>query len=166
LLPRLHERAVRRHAAGEQPEAWLICDHAAQRRYGIGWAKPFPFLPASISAVAICTAALPWRNWRSAVGSTPRSCSARWRLQPYAAQGRDPAFQRGVSAYNQAQGEPLQVPNPSLRPLLKGPFHAVKLLPGSLGTFAGLAQTPRPACWTTRGSRYPGCLQWVTTCTA
>jgi predicted oxidoreductase len=30
------------------------------------------------------------------------------------------------------------VPNPSLRPLLKGPFYAVKLLPGSLA--------PSPAC--------------------
>ncbi len=56
----------------------------------------------------------------------------------HAAQGEDPLFRRGVSAYNRAQGEPLQAPNPSLRPLLHGPFHAVKLLPGSLGTFAGL----------------------------
>jgi hypothetical protein len=29
LLPRLHERAVRRHAAWRAPEAWLICDHCA-----------------------------------------------------------------------------------------------------------------------------------------
>ncbi len=27
----------------ETPMSWLICDHRAQRRYGLGWSKPFPF---------------------------------------------------------------------------------------------------------------------------
>ncbi|MNZ71855.1 3-oxosteroid 1-dehydrogenase [compost metagenome] len=60
------------------------------------------------------------------------------RFNQHAAHGEDPEFQRGASAYNKAQGESLHGPNPSLRPLQHGPFYAVKLLPGSLGTFAGL----------------------------
>src|SRR5690606_13503003 len=28
---------------GQPVEAWLIADHTAQRRWGLGWAKPFPF---------------------------------------------------------------------------------------------------------------------------
>jgi predicted oxidoreductase len=35
------------------------------------------------------------------------------------------------------------MPNPSLRPLDKEPFYAVRVLPGSFGTFAGLATDPR-----------------------
>jgi succinate dehydrogenase/fumarate reductase flavoprotein subunit len=55
-----------------------------------------------------------------------------------AEQGHDPLFQRGESLYNRAQGDALHGPNPSLGSLHKGPFYAVKLVPGSLGTFAGL----------------------------
>lgn len=28
---------------GEAPECWLIADHAAQRRWGLGWSRPAPF---------------------------------------------------------------------------------------------------------------------------
>ena len=45
---------------------------------------------------------------------------------------------QGESLYNQNQGEILHGPKPSLGSLRQGPFYAVKLVPGSLGTFAGL----------------------------
>ncbi|MCX2890173.1 FAD-dependent oxidoreductase [Pseudomonas sp. DCB_BI] len=125
---------------GEPVEAWLICDHAAQRRYGIGWAKPFPF-PARFyqrSGYLHRGASLAQLAQRCGIDHAQLQRTVA-RFNQHAAQGLDPAFQRGVSAYNRAQGEPLHGPNPSLRPLLKGPFYAVRLLPGSLGTFAGLA---------------------------
>lgn len=124
---------------GEPHEAWLICDHTAQRRYGIGWAKPFPFPTAFYE-----------RRGYLFSGQTLEALATRCGIDAgqlkstvdtfnhHAMQGQDPAFQRGASAYNKAQGDPLQSPNPSLRPLMHGPFHAVRLLPGSLGTFAGL----------------------------
>lgn len=125
---------------GEAPEAWLICDHAAQRRYGIGWAKPFPFPTRHYQRCGYL------HSGRTLAQLAQRCGIDAEQLQRtvddfnhHAARGGDPVFQRGKSAYNRAQGEPLQVPNPSLRPLLNGPYHAVKLLPGSLGTFAGLA---------------------------
>jgi succinate dehydrogenase/fumarate reductase flavoprotein subunit len=37
-----------------------------------------------------------------------------------------------------ASGDPEHQPNPSLAPLEKGPFYAIKVLPGSFGTFFGL----------------------------
>ena len=73
-----------------------------------------------------------------------------------AAQGEDPTFQRGASAYNRAQGDPQQAPNPSLRPLLEGPFYAVKLLPGSLGTFAGLGTDASARVLDHAGQPIPG----------
>lgn len=124
---------------GEAPQAWLICDHAAQRRYGIGWAKPFPFPTRHYQRCGYL------HSGRTLAQLAQRCGIDAEQLQRtvdgfnrHAAKGEDPLFRRGVSAYNRAQGEPLQAPNPSLRPLLHGPFHAVKLLPGSLGTFAGL----------------------------
>ena len=56
----------------------------------------------------------------------------------HAAHGEDSQFGRGASPYNRAQGDARHSPNPSLGTLELGPFYAVKLIPGSLGTFAGL----------------------------
>ena len=128
---------------GEPPQAWLICDHVAQRRYGIGWAKPFPF-PARFyqrCGYLQVGASLTQLAQRCGVDAAQLQRTVD-RFNQQARQGEDPDFQRGASAYNRAQGNPLQAPNPSLRPLLNGPFYAVKLLPGSLGTFAGLATDP------------------------
>lgn len=50
----------------------------------------------------------------------------------------DPGFHRGATEFNRDGGDPGNTPNPSLRPLGKGPFYAVRIVPGSFGTFAGL----------------------------
>lgn len=124
---------------GEAHEAWLICDHAAQRRYGIGWAKPFPFPTGFYQRRGYLFSGQSLAELAQRCGIDAEQLQRTVAdFNRHAAHGEDPAFQRGASAYNKAQGEPLHGPNPSLRPLLHGPFHAVKLLPGSLGTFAGL----------------------------
>jgi predicted oxidoreductase len=52
--------------------------------------------------------------------------------------GDDPAFHKGSQAYNRYQGDALNTPNPCVRPLETGPFYAIKLVVGDIGTFAGL----------------------------
>ena len=52
--------------------------------------------------------------------------------------GEDPEFGRGSTPYNKVQGDARQQPNPCVAPVERGPFYAVKMVPGSLGTFAGL----------------------------
>ncbi|NIF24983.1 FAD-dependent oxidoreductase [Pantoea sp. Tr-811] len=143
--------------AGEPAEAWLICDHAAQRRHGIGWAKPFPFSTAFYQRRGYLHSA------RTLAALAERCAIDAAQLQRtvadfnyHAAHGEDPAFGRGASAYNQAQGDPLNAPNPSLRPLREGPFHAVKLLPGSLGTFAGLRTDAAARVLDQAGQPIPG----------
>lgn len=124
---------------GEVAQAWLIGDHRAQRRYGLGWSRPFPF---------------PTRPWvrkgylhqAGSLAELARQCGIDARqleatvaaFNAGAERGVDPEFGRGASAYNKAQGEVLHGPNPSLGALVRGPFYAVRLVPGSLGTFAGL----------------------------
>jgi len=55
-----------------------------------------------------------------------------------AAEGRDPGFGKGSRAYNRYQGDALHGPNPCVAPIKDGPFYAIKLVIGDLGTYAGI----------------------------
>ncbi|MBP0592259.1 FAD-dependent oxidoreductase [Paraburkholderia sp. LEh10] len=126
--------------AGEEVCAWLICDHRFQRRYGLGFSKPFPF-PVSAyvrsgylkQGATLADLAAACGIDRQGLDSTVSAYNA------YAKDGFDPQFHKGSTPYNRVQGDATHAPNPCVAPIEKGPFYAVKLLPGSLGTFAGLA---------------------------
>lgn len=125
--------------AGQSAEAWAICDAKFLRRYGLGRVRPIPFpitpwlrngylkRGASIEALAI------------ACGISASGLRATIeRYNGFAAHGEDPAFGRGDTPYNRVQGEMAHQPNPCVAPINAGPFYAVKIVAGSLGTFAGL----------------------------
>ncbi|WP_040806227.1 3-oxosteroid 1-dehydrogenase [Nocardia concava] len=60
------------------------------------------------------------------------------RFNGFARKGRDEDFLRGDSAYDRYYGDPTVKPNPTLAPLERGPFYAVEMVPGDLGTKGGL----------------------------
>ncbi len=126
-------------APGEPVEAWLVCDHRFIRRYGLGHAKPAPMPLGS----ALRSGYL--KRGRS-IDELARACgidaaSLRATLDAYnrdAREGHDPAFGRGDTPYNRVGGDAAHGPNPCIAPIERGPYYAVKIVPGSLGTFAGL----------------------------
>jgi succinate dehydrogenase/fumarate reductase flavoprotein subunit len=141
----------------EEVAAWLICDHAFQRRYPFGMSKPFP-VPV-------------WPYVRSGYlkrGATLEKLARKCGIDPaglvatvasfneHAAVGEDPEFGRGRSAFNRGSGDPEHKPNPSLAPIEKGPFYAIKVLPGSFGTFAGLKADASSRVLTADGQPVPG----------
>ena len=124
---------------GDEVASWLVCDHHFQRRYGLGFAKPFPlpltpylrsgYLKRGVSIEALA----------AACGIEPRALVETVTVfNEHARRGDDPAFGRGSTPYNRKQGDPRHGPNPCVAPIEHGPFYAVKVLPGSFGTFAGL----------------------------
>jgi 3-oxosteroid 1-dehydrogenase len=52
--------------------------------------------------------------------------------------GIDHDFARGNSAYDRYYGDPSVRPNPNLGTIEKGPYAAVQVVPGDLGTKGGL----------------------------
>jgi len=52
---------------------------------------------------------------------------------------QDPQFQRGADAYQRFNGTADHFPNPCVAPLEQPPSYAVRVVPGELGTFAGIA---------------------------
>ncbi|ACC75159.1 FAD-dependent oxidoreductase [Paraburkholderia phymatum] len=125
---------------GEEVCAWLICDHRFQRRYGLGFSKPVPFPVSSYVNSGYLKRGATLAELAKVCGidaqGLENTISA---YNTYAKDGFDPQFHKGSTPYNRVQGDATHGPNPCLAPIESGPFYAVKLLPGSLGTFAGLA---------------------------
>ncbi|BCQ61389.1 hypothetical protein PBOI14_31390 [Pseudomonas sp. Boi14] len=75
----------------------------------------------------------------------------------HARNGQDPEFGRGSTPYNRKQGDALYPgPNPCVAPIEQGPFYAVKVLPGSFGTFAGLKTNAQAQVLDSHGTAIPG----------
>ena len=125
--------------AGQPYEAYMICDHRFQRRYGLGRARPRPFPLGHWIRNGYLKRGETIADLAKACGIDGSALEQTISLyNHHAAQGLDPQFHRGESAYNRIQGEADHKPNPCVAPIVEAPFYAVKIVPGSLGTFAGL----------------------------
>ncbi|KGJ02750.1 FAD-binding dehydrogenase [Paracoccus halophilus] len=142
---------------GQVPESWLICTRAFQRRYGLGVSRPAP-LPEHgwIKRGYIMTGKTP-RDLAQACGIDPDGLErtlAEWNR--HAVRGEDPEFHRGTTPYMRLQGDPDVTPNPCVAPIARGPFYAVRVIPGSFGTFAGLASDGRARVLDAQSAPIPG----------
>ena len=125
---------------GQTPEAYLICDQKFITRYGLGRVRPFPFPSKPWQDNGYLKSAPDMAGLARACGIDAATLLAT--IDAYnmpARAGLDPQFGRGSSPFNRIQGEPLHQPNPCVAPLEYPPYHAVKVVAGNLGTFAGLA---------------------------
>lgn len=151
-------QAMQKVCAGRaQTRAWLICDHRALRRYGLGFVKPFP-IPI-------------WPHLRSGYllkGRTIAELARKAGIDPLgleatlrdyngpARDGRDPRFGKGDSAYNRYLGDKGHKPNPCVAPVETAPFYAVKVVLGDLGTFAGIRTDARARVLDSASMPIPG----------
>ncbi len=120
--------------------AFLVCDTHAIKRYGMGFAKPDPVPRGQHvrSGYLIKGDTLAELAERAGIDGPALERTVE-RFNSFAASGADPDFRRGENAYDVSQGDPDHKPSPNLAPLTRGPFYAVKLLPGDIGTFAGIS---------------------------
>ena len=143
--------------AGQVVASWLICTHRFQRRYGLGIARPAPlplgpYLRSGYLKTGRTIAELA-RNCGIDPGGLERTIAE---YNIHARKGEDPAFGRGSTLYNRYQGDPSNTPNPCVAPIERGPFCAVKVVPGSFGTFAGLKTDGSARVLDAGGAPIPG----------
>jgi 3-oxosteroid 1-dehydrogenase len=78
------------------------------------------------------------------------------RFNGFARTGVDEDFSRGRTVYDNYYGDPRVKPNPNLGPLRKGPFRAVRVYPGDLGTKGGLLTDEHARVLREDGTAVPG----------
>ncbi|MFP4890124.1 FAD-dependent oxidoreductase [Paraburkholderia sp. EG304] len=132
--------ALMRACEGERETAmWLICDKVALGKYGLGYAKPAPMPVGPLLRKGYLIKG-------DTIGELARNCgiapdTLEMTVHAYnrdAERGEDPAFQRGRTSFNRYLADPDHKPNPCVAPIATGPFYAVKVVMGDLGTFDGL----------------------------
>jgi 3-oxosteroid 1-dehydrogenase len=123
--------------------AWFIFDAQFRKKYPAGLFLPGQMQPDS---------ALP-KDWLDRVYYRAETLAALAqkigvdaqglaatveRFNAHAVKGEDPDFGKGQTAIDRYYSDPQNHPNPCLGPLTDGPFYAIRLDPGEIGTKGGL----------------------------
>jgi succinate dehydrogenase/fumarate reductase flavoprotein subunit len=123
----------------DETAMWLVCDKTTLAKYGLGFVKPAPMPIGKFL-----------RNGYLVQGKTLAELATNCGIHPAgleqtvkdynvgATRGEDPAFGRGRTSFNRYLADPAHQPNPCVAPVQEGPFYAVKVIMGDLGTFDGV----------------------------
>lgn len=126
-------------AGGKETAAWLICDHATVRKYGLGYAKPAPVPVGIFVRNGYLKREATLRALAVAAGLDADGLETTVRVyNESAVHGIDREFKRGSTAFNRYLGDTEHKPNPNVAPIGAGPYYALKIIMGDLGTFDGL----------------------------
>lgn len=124
---------------GEEICAFFIADHRVLRKYGLGYVKPAPVPFRQHIRSGYLTEGATLEALATQIGVDPEQLERTVaNFNEHAQKGEDPEFHKGSTSYNRSLGDPEHKPNPCVAPIESGPFYAVKLVVGDLGTFAGL----------------------------
>jgi len=142
--PEFQQAMYANHAqTGGAVPAWIVFDATFRANYPIG-----PLMPSL--AVPDSKLRKSWLNtlyWKgetledlaSQIGVDPAGLVASaQRMTEFARTGEDVDFGRGGNVFDRYYGDVNVKPNPNLAPIAKGPFYAMRLLPGDIGTKGGL----------------------------
>ena len=136
---------------------FLVCDDRFIKHYGLGMAKPFPFPLHSYLRSGYLHRGRTIDELAASAGiDGTRLADTIARFNNAARAGVDPEFGSGRNAYNRYQGDAAHRPNACLAPIEKPPFYCVRIVPGDLGTFAGLRTNGRAQVLNRDGNVIPG----------
>lgn len=141
----------------EEIAAYLVCDHRTLRKYGLGCVPPFPMptghhLNSGYLMRGDTLEALAAKAGIDAKAFTETVAQ----FNASARHGQDAAFGKGSKAYNRYQGDALHGPNPCIAPIENGPFYAIKMMIGDLGTYAGVVTDANARALDAEGRVIPG----------
>lgn len=128
-------------ACRDAPETamWLVCDQATIGKYGLGYAKPAPMPLAPLIRKGYLYKGRTLAELATNAGIDAAGLEQTVREYNVGAErGEDLQFGRGTTTFNRYLADPDHKPNPCVAPVGKGPYYAVKLIMGDLGSFDGI----------------------------
>ena len=130
---------IEAHDGVGDAESWLIIDHPTLRHYGLGHVKPFPIPLAPALKNGYLKRGKTLRELAKNAGIDPDGLEETVNNFNHHARttGDDPEFGRGSTGYNRYLGDPENKPNPCVKPIENGPFYAIRVVLGDLGSFIG-----------------------------
>jgi 3-oxosteroid 1-dehydrogenase len=143
---------------GDASPSWFVFDHRFRHKYPVGPLLPLvPDWAQNGMVKSILKKGRTIADLAEAMKVDPARLAATLeRFNAHAAKGEDPDFHRGEAAYDKMYGDPSVTPNPSLKPIEKGPFYAMPIYPGDIGTNGGLRTDERARVVDEKGSPIGG----------
>lgn len=136
---------------------WLVCDKTTLGKYGLGFVKPAPMPIGKYIRNGYLFEGKTLADLAQVTGIDATGLEATVReYNAGAVKGVDEQHARGTTAFNRYLADPNHQPNPCVAPLEKGPFYAVKLLMGDLGSFDGIQTSVVGEVKKSDGSVIPG----------
>jgi 3-oxosteroid 1-dehydrogenase len=143
---------------GDASPTWFVFDHTYRHKYPAG--PVYPLVPDWLhrgEVGAMLKKGRTVEDLAAQIGVDPaRLAVTIARFNEHAAKGEDPDFHRGEAAYDKMYGDPSVTPNPCLRPLSTGPFYALPMYPGDIGTNGGLLTDANAQVIDTKGKPIAG----------
>ncbi|MGV1045965.1 FAD-dependent oxidoreductase [Limnohabitans sp.] len=136
---------------------WLVCDKTTLGKYGLGFVKPAPMPFGKYIRNGYLFEGKTLADLAQVTGIDAAGLEATVReYNTGAVKGVDEQHARGTTAFNRYLADPNHQPNPCVAPVEKGPFYAVKLLMGDLGSFDGIQTSVVGEVKKSDGSVIPG----------
>lgn len=147
---------VRHVETGRGLPAWAIFDARHRQRYAWG-----PLLPGTTPQHWIESGYMKkagtLRDLAAQCGIDPAGLEAEAeRFNRFCRQGRDEDYNRGDRAFDRSHGDPTVEPNPCLGAIEQGPFYAVAIYPGDVGTAGGIVADAHARVIREDGTPIPG----------
>lgn len=142
---------------GEEIASYLVCDHQTLRKYGLGCVPPFPMPLGHHLNTGYLLRGDTLEALAAKAGIDAKAFAETVKqFNVTAPQGHDAAFGKGSKAYNRYQGDAMHGPNPCIAPIENGPYYAIKMVIGDLGTYAGIVTDENARALDAEGRVIPG----------
>ena len=151
------EAMYRSHEITDTMPAWLVCDAAFVRSYGLGVIHPGTRNLRPFADSGYITLSPTLDGLAAAIGVDGAGLADTvTRHNRFAEDGSDPDFGKGDDAFNRFNGDSGRAPNPCLGPIASPPYVAVAVWPAEIGCSIGLATTPDGEVLDEKGRVIPG----------
>ncbi|MEZ5742850.1 MAG: FAD-dependent oxidoreductase [Sphingomonadaceae bacterium] len=129
---------LERHKTVPAVPSWMVMDSQFMRDHMLATSMPGSTRPAEWFTTGFLKKGATIEELAGEIGCDPATLKASTeRFNGFARAGRDEDFGRGRNRYDAWLGDDTHQPNASLGTVEVGPFYAVQIVPGDVGTFGG-----------------------------